>query len=63
MTTNAPQPIPARPSFDRQSPHKSDDLLVVEDFAAAELAVRGGADSSRIVVLDGQERAAALAAA
>lgn len=40
-----------------------DDLLVVPDFIAAELAVRRGVDSSRIVVLDGEDEARARAAA
>lgn len=39
------------------------DLLVVADFAAAEQAVRNGIDSSRLVVLQGQDEAAARAAA
>ncbi len=39
------------------------DLLVVPDFAAAEQAVRRGIDSSTIVVLAGQNEAAARAAA
>lgn len=40
-----------------------EDLLVVENFASAEQAVRNGSDSSRIVVLQGQDEAAASAAA
>jgi dolichol-phosphate mannosyltransferase len=39
------------------------DLLCVPDFDAAEKAVRAGIDSARLVVLDGQDEAAALAAA
>ena len=39
------------------------DLKTVVDFPAAEAAVRGGIDSSRIVVVGGQDEAAALAAA
>lgn len=41
----------------------SEPLRVVRDFAAAEALVRGGIDSSRLVVLEGQDEAAALAAA
>lgn len=40
-----------------------EDLIVVDDFAAAERAVESGTNSSRIVVLDGQAEAAAVAAA
>jgi hypothetical protein len=40
-----------------------DDLLVVEDFAAAEAAVKNGSDSSLIVVLQGQDETTAVAAA
>ena len=40
-----------------------DELLVVEDFAAAEVAVKNGSDSSHIVVLQGQDEASAVAAA
>lgn len=39
------------------------DLTVVPDFAAAEQVIRGGTDSSTVVVLAGLERAAAEAAA
>lgn len=39
------------------------DLRVVADFAAAEAAVAAGFDSSRLVVLAGQDAAAAMAAA
>ncbi|MEC7585010.1 MAG: polyprenol monophosphomannose synthase [Planctomycetota bacterium] len=39
------------------------DLKVVEDFAAAEQAVRSGVDSSQIVILEGQDSEAALTAA
>jgi dolichol-phosphate mannosyltransferase len=39
------------------------ELLAVPDFAAAEAIVRSGIDSSRIVVLNGQEARQALAAA
>lgn len=39
------------------------ELCVVPDFAAAEAAVRGGQDSSRLVVCNGQDEAAARAAA
>jgi dolichol-phosphate mannosyltransferase len=46
-----------------QSTDMANDLLVVDDFAAAEAAVRGGTDSSRIVILDGQDRQQALTAA
>jgi len=38
-------------------------LSVVDDFAAAEAAVCSGTDSSRLVVLEGQDSSAALAAA
>jgi len=38
-------------------------LVVARDFAAVEQLVRGGIDSERIVVLEGQDEAAALAAA
>lgn len=41
----------------------SAELVVVPDFAAAEAAVRAGTDSSRLVVLNGQDRAAAEASA
>jgi dolichol-phosphate mannosyltransferase len=41
----------------------SSELVIVADFAAAEAAVRGGVDSSRLVVLAGQDEAAAVAAA
>lgn len=41
----------------------SAELVVVPDFTAAEAAVRAGTDSSRLVVLQGQERAAAEASA
>lgn len=39
------------------------DLKVVEDFPAAEQAVRSGIDSSQIVILEGQDSDAALTAA
>ncbi len=42
---------------------RPEDLLVVEDFLSLEVAVQNGIDSSRIVVLDGQDETAALAAA
>ncbi len=59
---------PARKLAPRAAPAiepgpRRDDLLVVEDFASAEIAVRNGVDSSRIVVLQGQQKAVALAAA
>jgi len=38
-------------------------LVVARDFAAAEQLVRNGTDSERIVVLEGQDEAAAVAAA
>lgn len=41
----------------------SKELVVVADFAAAEQAVRNGVDSSLLVVLNGQEEAAAVASA
>jgi dolichol-phosphate mannosyltransferase len=44
-------------------PPMPSDLLAVPDFAAAERAVRAGIDSARLVVLEGQDEAAALAAA
>ncbi|HEX5050874.1 MAG TPA: polyprenol monophosphomannose synthase [Planctomycetota bacterium] len=53
-STQAAEPGP-RP----MPPH----LVVVDDFAAAEAKVRSGVDSSRIVVLDGQDETAARAAA
>ena len=39
------------------------ELLAVPDFPAAEAAVRGGIDSAQLVVLAGQDAAAAQAAA
>jgi dolichol-phosphate mannosyltransferase len=39
------------------------DLQVVPDFAAAELAVRSGVDSAQLIVLNGQDAVAARAAA
>ncbi len=41
----------------------SQELVVVADFVAAEQAVRSGTSSSQLVVLNGQDRNAALAAA
>jgi dolichol-phosphate mannosyltransferase len=51
-TPAEPGPRPLTPS-----------LVVVPDFTAAEAEVRSGVDSSRLVVLQGQEQAAAVAAA
>ena len=45
------------------APTSPDALHVVPDFAAAEAAVTGGLDSSRLVILAGQDEATALAAA
>lgn len=56
----APEPRPIAPSAPgpRLQP-----LVVVADFAAAETRVQQGIDSERIVVLAGQDEAAAVAAA
>ncbi|MBM4060819.1 MAG: polyprenol monophosphomannose synthase [Planctomycetes bacterium] len=55
---------PRRPSPAQPAPRTLDqELRTVADFAAAELAVRDGCDSARLVVLAGQDPAAALAAA
>jgi dolichol-phosphate mannosyltransferase len=62
MATPARKLAPQRAASQTPGP-RIDDLLVVEDFASAEIAVRNGVDSSRIVVLEGQDEAAATAAA
>ena len=62
MATPARKLAPQRAASQTPGP-RIDELLVVEDFASAEIAVRNGVDSSRIVVLDGQDEMAATAAA
>ncbi len=55
---------PARATIRRSVPARpSPDLTVVPTFAEAEERIRAGADSSSLVILDGQDPAAALAAA
>lgn len=62
MATPARKLAPAVAPTQAPGPRK-DDLLVVDDFASAEVAVQNGVDSSRIVVLQGQDEATAVATA
>lgn len=62
MATPA-QRLAPRSTWSAQPGPRHEDLLVVADFAAAEIAVENGTDSSRIVVLSGQDQDAAVAAA
>lgn len=61
MTQPARELLPTAPS--EPGPRTRPDAVVVADFAAAEAKVRSGVDSERIVVLQGQDEVAALAAA
>jgi dolichol-phosphate mannosyltransferase len=52
-----------QPALDRGPGPQPPPLVVVADFATAEQQVRGGVDSARLVILDGQDESASLAAA
>ncbi|MCC7396875.1 MAG: polyprenol monophosphomannose synthase [Planctomycetes bacterium] len=55
---------PSQPATSGPGPRPaSRPLVVVNDFAAAEAQVRGGVDSAELVITNGQDAAAALAAA
>jgi len=62
MSPQAAQPQ-RQPSLDRGPGPQPAPLVVVADFPAAEQQVRAGVDSSRLVILDGQDETASLAAA
>ncbi len=61
LTAPEPRPVPGT-ATPAPGPRPAT-IVVVADFAAAEAKVRDGVDSERIVVLAGQDEAAAIAAA
>ncbi|MEZ6036932.1 MAG: polyprenol monophosphomannose synthase [Planctomycetota bacterium] len=64
MTEPRPKPSRSSATQGQPGPRPLDaGMIVVDDFVAAELMVRDGVDSSRLVVLQGQDRNQALTAA